>query len=104
MPRRPGEHLTIREGELAHLDHDGHQHNHRYDADERKRWHRMLAYIAQQRGYKAGWAGYKFKEKFGTWPDSRHVEPYPPTPEVASWVRSRQIAYAKAMQKATANA
>ena len=104
MPRRPGEYLTIREGELAHLDRDGRQHNHHFDADERKRWHRMLAYIAQQRGYKAGWASYKFKEKFGTWPDSRHVEPYPPTPEVTSWVRSRQIAYAKAMQKATANA
>ena len=28
-------------------------------------WHAQLAYIAQERGYKPGWAAYKFKEKFG---------------------------------------
>jgi len=27
------------------------------------------------------------------------VQPYPPTPEVLSWVRSKQIAYAKRKQK-----
>ena len=30
--------------------------------------------IAAERGYKAGWAAHKFKEKFGTWPlDPRHA-------------------------------
>jgi hypothetical protein len=56
----------------------------------------MLAYIAVERGYKPGWSAHKFKEKFGVWPpwDAR-PQPIEPTPEVRSWVRSRQIAYAK---------
>jgi DNA repair protein RadD len=59
----------------------------------------MLLYIAGQRGYKPGWASHKYNEKFGEWPADRNVQPYPPTPEVSSWVRSRQIAFAKRKQK-----
>ena len=61
-----------------------------YDPETRRRWHAMLAYIAKERGYKPGWAAYKFKEKFGTWPPWGEAPwPIPPTPEVRSWVRSR---------------
>ena len=60
----------------------------------------MLAYIATERGYKPGWAGHKFKEKFGTWPATRSADPIQPTPEVLSWVRSRIIAFAKAKASA----
>jgi hypothetical protein len=60
------------------------------------RWHAMLAYIAADRGYQSGWIAHKYKEKFGTWPPVRAIEPVQPTPEVLSWVRSRNIAYAKA--------
>ena len=62
----------------------------------------MLAHIARERGYAAGWAAHKFREKFGTWPAARWVDPLPPDDSVRAWVRSRQIAYAKAMQKAGA--
>ena len=58
----------------------------------------MLTYIQQQNGHKPGWVYYKFKEKFGTAPYG-YAAPIKPTPEVLAWVRSRQIAYAKAMQK-----
>jgi hypothetical protein len=44
---------------------------------------------------KPGWIAHKFKEKFGTWPPDRNVEPLVPSTEVRSWVRSRLIAYAK---------
>jgi DNA repair protein RadD len=66
----------------------------------RYEWHAMLAHIAQERGYKPGWAAYKFKEKFGHWPQMRSIAPIAPSPEVRSWVRSRQIAYAKSRQAA----
>ena len=62
----------------------------------------MLTYIANTKCYKPGWAAHKFKEKFGTWPPSRDVVPIEPMPEVLSWVRSRNIAWAKAQQKAGA--
>ena len=60
----------------------------------------MLVSIGQERGYKPGWASYKFKEKFGRFPHSNIVIPIEPSPEVRSWVRSRQIAWAKAQEKA----
>jgi len=63
------------------------------------RWHAMLAYIAVERGYKTGWVAHKFREKFGTWPATRTITPIPPTLEVLSWVRSRDIAYAKGKAK-----
>lgn len=64
----------------------------------------MLTAIAIERGYDPGWIAHKYKEKFGTWPAIRKVTPQPPTPEVKSWVRSRQIAYAKSRQKLKAAA
>jgi len=57
-----------------------------------------LAYIAVERGYKPGWAAYKYKEKFGAWPPRGNVVPIEPSPEVLSWVRSRMIAYARRPQ------
>jgi DNA repair protein RadD len=66
------------------------------------KWHAMLTYIAAERGYRLGWAAHKYKEKFGTWPPVRTIEPMRATPEVLAWVRSRNIAYAKARQKGSA--
>ena len=55
--------------------------------------------IAAERGYKPGWAAYKFKEKFGMWPPIRNAKPMQPSQEVRAWVRSRDIAWAKAQEK-----
>lgn len=60
----------------------------------------MLTHVAQQRGYKAGWIAHKYREKFGTWPPVRSATPIEPSPEVLSWVRSRNIAFAKAKERA----
>jgi DNA repair protein RadD len=60
----------------------------------------MLAYVCRQRGHKfPHWARHKYREKFGGWPAVWDVAPIEPSPEVLAWVRSRMIAYAKAMQK-----
>ena len=98
-PRAKAEAVEVADGELARLDRDGRQT--RTDCD-RDAFFRQLTYIAQERGYKAGWAAHKFKEKFGDFPAQRYVTPEPPTSEVRAWVRSRQIAFAKAMAKAGA--
>jgi DNA repair protein RadD len=101
LPKRPGEHLAVIDGDLQRLDRDG-ARGAGMSNEDRHRWHRELVGLAQERDYKPGWAGYKYKEKFGTWPMQRYVEPLAPSPEVRAWVRSRQIAYAKSMQKAQA--
>jgi hypothetical protein len=63
---------------------------------DRQRFYQELLGVARRRGYQDGFAYYKFKEKFGTslsrmWPRL----PEDPSPATVSWVRSRQIAYAK---------
>jgi DNA repair protein RadD len=62
----------------------------------------MLLWIAREPGYARGWAAHKFREKFDAWPADRFVSPIEPDDAMRAWVRSRQIAYAKAMQKAGA--
>jgi superfamily II DNA or RNA helicase len=59
-----------------------------------------LRWIARERGYQDGWIGHKFRERFGLWPNDWRVsnaEPRPPSLKTKQWVRSRQIAYAKAI-------
>jgi DNA repair protein RadD len=106
LPRRPGRNIDVRDGDLVRIDADlgfvGSGERARADLADpalRARWHGMLTHIAGERSYKPGWVAYKFKEKFNTWPPHGHVAPIAPSPEVRSWVRSRQIAYAKAKAK-----
>jgi len=94
MPKRGGDAIVFRDGDLARFDGIS-KLIPAPDPQERMRWHAMLAHIAGQRGYKPGWTAHKYKEKFGTFPLARTITPLPPTPEVSSWVRSRQIAWGK---------
>jgi DNA repair protein RadD len=100
LPQRPPRSVFVADGELG-LVQGGRAIGQTYDAETRARWHGMLTYIAEERGYQRGWIAHKYREKFGTFPAwSSMPEPIPPTPEVRSWVRSRQIAYAKSQQGA----
>ena len=102
LPKRRPDAIIFADGELARIDKHRRPIN-SSDPHERMRWHAMLSHIAGERGYKPGWVSHKYKEKFGTWPPaSRPIPPVKPSPEVLSWVRSRQIAFAKAQQKAAA--
>jgi superfamily II DNA or RNA helicase len=88
----------FRDGELG-LVIGGKANGHQYSPDERRRWLAMLHWIAGERGYQRDWVAHKYKEKFDIWPAwGATPEPMTPTPEVRSWVRSRQIAYAKGRQ------
>jgi hypothetical protein len=95
FPRARPEAVIFRDGDLGLVDRKSRTVLASSDPNERMRWHSMLAYIAAERGYRPGWISHKYKEKFGTWPPAGAVKPIPPTPEVLSWVRSRNIAYAK---------
>lgn len=96
LPQRPPRAAAVIDGDLALVDRNRKVKAVTYDDKERRRWHAMLIYLAAERDYKSGWAAHKFKEKFGAWPQwGASPDPLPPTPEVRSWVRSRQIAFAK---------
>lgn len=65
---------------------------------ERAEFYRQLKHYASNRNYQRGWISHKYKEKFGHWPpsDYERLLAMPPTPSTLGWIRSRQIAYAKA--------
>ena len=100
MPKRAPLAVPIADGELALVDRHGRIKTDLNDPAVRNQWHAMLAHIARERDYKPGWIGHQYKQKFGTWPPRGHVTPEAPTPEVRSWVRSRQIAFAKSRSAA----
>jgi superfamily II DNA or RNA helicase len=102
MPAPPPKHVATVDADLELQARSGRSVGTYYSPADRDRWHRQLAYIATERGYKNGWAAWKYKEKFGDWPAQRYVQPAQPNAEVLSWVRSRQIAFAKARQKEAA--
>jgi superfamily II DNA or RNA helicase len=75
----------------------------KHSYEDRRRWLAMLYHIERDRGYRRNWARVNYREKFREYPPyGSPIPPMDPTPEVLSWVRSRQIAYAKAKQKAAA--
>jgi DNA repair protein RadD len=73
-----------------------------YDENHRVDFFQQLRAVQQMRGYKKGWAAHKFKDKFGTFPPWAYndLPPAIPTDAVLRWVRSRQIAFAKARNAA----
>jgi DNA repair protein RadD len=67
------------------------------EAKDKVRFYQEVKCYAVNRGYKPGWVGFKFKEKFGHWPNGlEHLPPLDPSPATCSWIKSRQIAFAKA--------
>jgi DNA repair protein RadD len=96
LPQPPARPVAVLDGELGLVGADRHAQATAYDPQTRARWHGMLITIGRERAYKPGWASYKYKERFGIWPAwGSAPEPMPPSPEVRSWVRSRQIAFAR---------
>ena len=73
--------------------------------DDKRSLYGQLKFIARSRGYPDGWIAHKFREVTGVWPNNYKGTPaLEPTPEVLSWVKSRQIAYAKRREATNARA
>jgi superfamily II DNA or RNA helicase len=104
-PRSKPVRVEFADGELARVDRDRRSWPQQWTSEERARFHRMLLWIARDRGYRPGWVAHKYRERFGTWPETppwQPSAPIAPDASVRAWVRSRQIAYAKSMAKAGA--
>ena len=66
---------------------------------------RLMRNVGRVTPLKPAWAAAKYKDKFGSWPPfawNNFAPASAVSAEVSSWVRSRDIAYAKARQKAGA--
>jgi DNA repair protein RadD len=65
---------------------------------EKSKFFGELKFIATVRGYSAGWAAHKYREKFLAWPNEPQVRgamPSEPSLKTANWIRSRAIAFAR---------
>lgn len=89
--------VGTREGYLALFKHDGTRI--KEHINKRQEWYSGFLYMAAEKKYKEGWAAFKYKEKFGEWPDRLSKRLSIPTQEMRSYVRSRQIAFAKSKAK-----
>lgn len=62
---------------------------------EKQAWWSGLLWIANNRGYKRGWAWHTYKDKFGVSPTMLLEEARPPTQEIENFVRHKMIRNAK---------
>jgi DNA repair protein RadD len=101
-PRTKGVAVDVEDGDLGLVDRDRRVQSAKSTKAERQQYYRQLMWIAERYGHSPGFAFYKLREKFpGTevpW-SWRHLPTIPAEPDVLAWVRSRQIAYAKARAK-----
>jgi DNA repair protein RadD len=75
-----------------------------YSEADRAAFFQQLRAVQQMRSYKRGWPAHKYKDKFGTFPPRAYdqLPPVAPTDALLRWVRSRNIAYAKAQERGAA--
>lgn len=89
-PQRKSE-VEVEAGELVEFKAKPPKHN----RDEKQRFYSELLTVAKQRGRSQGWVANAFREKMKVWPKGLVDAPLPVSPEVASWVRAKDIRWAK---------
>ena len=62
---------------------------------EQQDFYSELLFYSKYRGFKDGWAAHKYKEKFGAFPRGLSATPKETSHKTVSWIRSRNIAWAK---------
>jgi superfamily II DNA or RNA helicase len=72
-------------------------------AEERRAFYAELRGYGKIKGHKDGWAAHQYKQKFGVYPPwhwKSDDDPKEPGPTTRSWIKSRQIAWAKSRSAA----
>jgi ribosomal protein L32 len=62
---------------------------------DKQEFYSELLFMSDARGYKEGWAAWKFKEKFGVFPRSLEKVQRPVSLKTLNWLKSKAIAYSK---------
>ena len=90
------------DGQLVEI--NSRQREWRKEKAEQMHFYLELVTIGAERGYKPVWCAFKFKEKYGRWPERswERMQSLPPTQKTRGWVKSRQIAGAKRRARAAA--
>jgi hypothetical protein len=62
---------------------------------DKQTFYSELLYMVKIRGYKEGWAAWKYKEKFGVFPRALEKTERIPSLQTLNWLKSKAIAFAK---------
>lgn len=89
--------IQVVDGEMQELEFQNSQLN-----VNNRDFYAELRFYAMSRGYKDGWAAYKYKEKFGVFPNNLPKNVKPVSPQTMNWIKSRMIAYSKSKQRVAA--
>lgn len=71
----------------------------RANKNEKQSFYSELKMYAKLRNYNPNWASHKYREKFGVWPKGLSDIELPISHATMNWIKSRNIAWAKSMQK-----
>lgn len=89
-PERPPKDVRVEDADLVKVD----RKRQPTKADKQRVFSELL-WIEAKRLYRHGWAANQYRAYFGVWPRNLEERSEPASPEIVSWVKSRQIAYAK---------
>lgn len=101
-PEKKGKFVESRSGDLMELRAEKRRTAKKkvWTTEEKAYWYGQIKGYAEENGKSEGWVSHTFKSKFGVWPNYyRDVPAIPCKGEVAGYIRHRQIAYAKRMEK-----
>jgi superfamily II DNA or RNA helicase len=104
-PVKKGKPVAFIDGDLAEIKRNKKRKQRDWTMEDKSFFYAQLLGFVSEKGYSQGWAAHKYKEKFKVWPNHpsiKNVAPAPPTAEVRSWIKSRQIAWAKRKEKSAA--
>jgi superfamily II DNA or RNA helicase len=102
IPEKQGRYVESRSGDLMEVRLEKRRTAKKkvWTSDEKRHWYSMLLGHAELKKKSVGWVSHTFKSKFGVWPN--HYKDTPssqPNGEVTAYIRHRNIAYAKKMEK-----
>lgn len=87
-PERQSE-IEVEEGELVEITAK------KVDRTNKQKIYSELLWIANERGRSKGWVAHTYRDMTGVWPRGLSEQPITPSPETRSWVRSKDIRWAK---------
>jgi len=70
-----------------------------FTMEDKQHWYSQLLHYAQLNNKSNGWVAHTYRSKFGVWPRTLADEPVRAEAEVLGYIRHRNIAYAKKMEK-----
>jgi superfamily II DNA or RNA helicase len=108
VPVKKGKYVESRSGELMEVRAEKRRTAKKrvFTMDEKRQWFRELCGHAMNKKKSQGWVAHTYKAKFGVWPNLFHEDrdtALNPSGEVLGYIRHRNIAYARKMEKTNAN-